>query len=66
MNLFFLHPRNKDPKDELDKHALIIVHEPPHDTTEGSEFLDDAIRTEDQPLMYTEISISVGCPEGLL
>lgn len=66
MNLFFINPRQKFLKDEPDRHTLVILPEPPHNTTEGSEFLDDAIRTHDQPPVYTEESVGVGCPEDLL
>jgi hypothetical protein len=45
---------------------LVVLHEPEHNTYEGSEFLDDAIRLKDQPLMHSEESIAVGCPEYLL
>jgi hypothetical protein len=64
MNFFFLHPTNKITAPA--EHELVKLHEPPHNTTEGSEFLDDAIRTREQPLMQTEESIAVGCPEYLL
>lgn len=65
MNPFFFHQQAKQQVDELNKHILII-HEHPNNTTEGSEFLDDAIRMVDQPLMYTEEAIAAGCPEDLL
>jgi len=35
-------------------------------TCEGSEFLDDAIRLKEQPLLYTETSIAVGIPTDLV
>lgn len=66
MNLFFPNPRNKHQHTERVSEPLVIVPEHPHNITEGSEFLDDAIRTHEQPLMYTEESIGVGCPEDLL
>lgn len=66
MHIPFLHHPIKSSKHETDEHALIPVHEPPHNTNEGSEFLDDAIRMEDQPLVYTEESIAAGSPENLL
>jgi hypothetical protein len=34
------------------------MHEPMHDTSEGSEFLNDAIRMVEQPLMYDEESLT--------
>ena len=65
MNLFFFHHLAKSQEDEPNKHA-VIIHEHPHYTNEGSEFLDDAIRIKEQPLMYTEEAIASGCPEDLL
>ena len=66
MNILFLHHETKDPKDQPDEYLLVSNHEPTHDTSEGSEFLDDAIRMRDQPLMYTEQSIAPGSPPNLL
>jgi hypothetical protein len=66
MNSFVSHIPKKDHKQNPAEHALVLVPEPPHNISEGSEFLDDAIRTKDQPLMYSEQSIAVGCPEDLL
>lgn len=66
MNLFFPNPRNKNERDESLRHPLVIAPDSAHNITDGSEFLDDAIRTHEQPLMHTEESIAVGCPEDLL
>ena len=66
MNPQFLHPPGKDQKDEQGKDTLVQFQEPPHNTNEGSEFLDDAIRMKDQPLIYTEESVAAGCPDNLL
>jgi hypothetical protein len=45
MNLFFLnHPAPK--KDPTDKRGP-VRHAPIHDQSEGSEYIDDAIRQED-------------------
>lgn len=66
MNLFFLHHADKNRKDQPDKHTPVQPHEPPHGTSEGSEFLDDAIRMEDLPVTYTEESIAAGSPKNLL
>lgn len=65
MNFFFLHPAIKK---VVDKPAepLIVHREPSHNANEGSEFLDDAIRTHDQPLVYTEESVAAGSPHYLL
>ena len=58
MNLFFIHPTKK--QDEADKHTLVLLHNQEHDTNEGSEFMDDAIRTEDLPPLDTEENITEG------
>ncbi|OQP59548.1 hypothetical protein A3860_37175 [Niastella vici] len=65
MNLFFLHPAFKNRRDRLNEHP-VVHYEPAHNTNEGSEFLDDAIRTEDLPLVYTEESVAAGSPQQLL
>lgn len=52
MNFFFLHSTVKNLKDQSDN--TLVHNEPPHNTNEGSEFLDDAIRIEDLPLTYAE------------
>lgn len=66
MHIPILYHPVKTSKDESDEHPLIPVHEPPHNTNEGSEFLDDALRMKDQPLMYTEESVAAGGRENLL
>ena len=66
MHLFFLDPAAKNLKGRSDEHMLVPIHEPPHNTSEGSEFLDDAIRMEDLAFAHTEESIGVGSPENLL
>jgi hypothetical protein len=66
MNLFFLHSLTKKQKDETVKNSPVLLHEPLEYTSEGSEFLNDAIRTKDQPLIYTEESLAVGYPEHIL
>lgn len=53
MNFFFSHATPKKMKDEPEEHPLVI-HETPHNTSDGSEFLDDAIRIEEQPLPEEE------------
>ena len=65
MNLFFLDPNTINQEDKSAEYP-IVHNEPAHNTYEGSEFVDDAIRMRDQPLMFTEISVAVGCPENLL
>lgn len=66
MQLPFLHHPVKDLNNQSDEHPLVPFHELPHNINEGSEFLDDAIRTKDQPLMYTEESVAAGSPGNLL
>ena len=65
MDFFFLHPVIKKGKNKSAE-PLIVHNAPPHNTNEGSEFLDDAIRTHDQPLIYTEESVAAGSPPYLL
>ena len=65
MNLFFLHPAIKREPAMPNNHP-VVHYEPAHNTNEGSEFLDDAIRTEDLPIVYTEESIAAGSPKQLL
>jgi hypothetical protein len=65
MNFFFLRPATKKPEDKPAEPPIVHTASP-HNTNEGSEFLDDAIRTHDQPLMYTEESIAAGSPQYLL
>ena len=66
MNLFFLHLPVKKWKDETYKQTVIPHDDGVHNITEGGEFLDDALRMKDQPLMYTEESVAAGSPEELL
>ncbi|MBO9572700.1 MAG: hypothetical protein J7497_10920 [Chitinophagaceae bacterium] len=61
-NFFFYPPANK----AEDIHTLVPLHEIEYNTTEGGEFLDDAIRTEDLPPIYSEENIAPGSPENLL
>ena len=58
MHLFFLHPDTKDPKDQVNKHTLLPFHEQSYNTSDGGEFLDDAIRMEDLSIIHTEESIA--------
>ena len=65
MNLFFFYSAGENLKDKSDKHALSI-NELPHDMNEGSEFLDDAIRMKDLPLIFSEEKIDAGRTWNLL
>lgn len=53
-------------KVRTEEHPLVKLHERPHDTMEGAEFLDDAIRFEDEPTMQPELSVATGSPDKLL
>ena len=53
MHLFFLHPGTKDLKDQLNEHKLVPSHEQSYSTSDGGEFLDDAIRMEDLSITIT-------------
>jgi hypothetical protein len=63
MNLSIMHP--VDLNVETDKHKLVLLeHE--YNTNEGSEFLDDAIRMQEQPLIYSKEGIGGGKSRNLL
>jgi hypothetical protein len=56
MNPFFLYPVGENLKDQSDGH-MQADSEPVHSINEGSEFLNDAIRMKDLPLMFSEEKI---------
>ena len=58
MHLFFLHPGTKDLKDQLNEYKLVPSHEQSYNTSDGGEFLDDAVRMEDLSIINTEESIA--------
>ena len=63
----FLHSRERNLiAGSTAPHPAIKHHELHHDTSEGGEFLDDAIHMEDLPVMKAEVSIAAGSPENLL
>ena len=67
MNLHLFHRPAKSREDEPAEPELALFRKPEHNTTEGSEFLDDSIRMSDQPLrVHTEESIAAGSPENFL
>ena len=66
MHPFISHLLLKNPNNESDKQIQPLVQEFDYNITEGGEFLDDALRMVDQPLMYTEESVAAGSPKGLL
>jgi len=63
MHLNFLHPFKIDLRDE---HPTVVVHAAEQNTSEGGEFLDDALRMEDLVLTPTELSVAAGSPTNLL
>jgi len=63
MHYSFLHPFKLQLEDE---HPLVAVHAAPQNTSEGGEFLDDALRMEDLILTPTEVSVAAGSPMNLL
>jgi hypothetical protein len=68
MKFFFPDLFERKLKNHHDEHTVAAVHESFHNNiTEGSEFLDDAIRMKEQPFMYsyTEESITPGSPKDL-
>jgi hypothetical protein len=63
----YLHPFKLNTRAKKQEPALVRLHAPAHDTMEGAEFMDDALRFEDElPLMLTEVSVASGSPEQLL
>ena len=69
MHFSFIHPFKLDLRDGHTRIAAVTLHEPLHDTSEGSEFLDDALRMEDisfAPYTNTKESIGAGTAENLL
>lgn len=66
MNLHFLQPHVTHPAAKPAEHGLVKLHEPPHNTSEGGEFLDDAIHMDELPVTLTEESVAAGSPRFLL
>jgi hypothetical protein len=66
MSFFFFHIPVENRKEEAQTRPVIADEEQLRNITEGSEFLDDALRMKDQPLVYTEESVAAGSPEYLL
>jgi hypothetical protein len=63
MHFFFLPPVKSKPKEE---HVLVAIHALPRNTSDGSEFIDDAIRMEDLTWTHTEECVAAGSPANLL
>jgi hypothetical protein len=53
MYFSLLHSSERNQKEETIKHNMALLHEPMDYTSEGSEFLDDALRMKEQPLTFT-------------
>lgn len=69
MRFSFIHPFKLDLRDGHTLVAKVTLHEPLHDSSEGSEFLDDALRMEDlsiTPFANTEESVATGSSPNLL
>jgi hypothetical protein len=64
MNIFFLYPDGENLKDQSDGHTW-ADSEPEHSISEGSEFLDDAIRMKEMPLIFSEEKIDTGGTRNL-
>ena len=47
------------PRPAGDKDTLVPLHEQEHNTSEGGEFLDDAIRMDDEPSIAPEKSSGI-------
>ena len=59
MNPSFLYSDAERLEDQPDMHTR-ADSEPIHSISEGSEFLDDAIRMKEMPLMFSEEKIDSG------
>ena len=63
----YFHPFKLNLRSKPQEPTLVRLHAAAHDTMEGAEFMDDALRFEDElPLMQTEVSVASGSPEQLL
>ena len=68
MRFSFIHPFKLNLRDSHTQVAEVTVHTSLHDASEGSEFLDDALRMEDlsiTPYANTEESVAAGSPPNL-
>jgi len=69
MHFSFIHPFKLNLRDEHTQVAEVTIHQPFHDTSEGSEFLDDALRMEDlssTPYANAEEKVVAGSSPNLL
>jgi hypothetical protein len=65
MHFSFLHPFKLNLR-EMEEPPTVVVHTAAHNTSEGGEFLNDALRMEDIILTPTEESVAAGSPSQLL
>jgi hypothetical protein len=69
MHFSFIHPFKLNLRNEHTQTAEVTIHQSLHDTSEGSEFLDDALRMEDlsvTPYANAEEKVAAGNPPNLL
>ena len=66
MNLFFIYHSTKNAETEPGERMLLPLQNQKHNTNEGSEFLDDAIRMKEQLLLYMQESVAAAWPENSL
>ena len=67
MLIDYFHPFKMNLRPKAQEPTVVRLHAPAHDTMEGAEFMDDALRFEDEwPPMQTEVSVAAGSPEKLL
>jgi hypothetical protein len=63
----FIHRRERNlSAGPTEPHPAIKHHELHHDTTEGAEFIDDAIHIEDLKVTPAEVSDATGSSDKLL
>lgn len=62
MKFFLSDPFERKQRAHQDEPVIVAVQESLHNITEGGEFLDDAIRMQEQPFMdsHTEESMAPG------
>jgi hypothetical protein len=69
MHFSFIHPFKLHLRGEHAPVTELVLHQLSHDKSEGSEFLDDALRMEDlsfTPLNNRQENMAAGRPENLL
>ena len=61
---FLFDPKEGRKQDEYEEQPMSSVDKSHHDIAEGSEFLDDGIRTKDQPFKFTEEDLAPESPQN--